>query len=150
MDPRTTDSKAIPIPVDHDARNLAIVYGSLGTLIAFATLVFAVLSWMRSRHQRLAARQPFVDVELGVNPSQNTSRVPLESQTPESVSHKYASTNKRHNAHSKLTWRSYHRQTTSVLRATDTARYLTLYELEGDAPMPPHAQAATVSNTPTP
>ena len=93
MNTATTDLKAIPIVVDHDARNLAIVYGSLGTLIAFATLVFAILSWMRSRHQRLAAQHHASDdIELGVNTPRDTVRTSQESRSPESPGPKYAST----------------------------------------------------------
>jgi hypothetical protein len=57
----TADLKALPNLVDQDSRNLAIVYGSLGTLIAFASLIFAVLSWLKSRRQRLATQHSTSD-----------------------------------------------------------------------------------------
>ena len=66
MNSTTTDFKAFPITADRDARNLAIIYGSLGTLIAFASLIFAILSWMRSRRQRLATQRGSNDLELGI------------------------------------------------------------------------------------
>jgi hypothetical protein len=75
MNSTTTDFKAIPIAVDNDARNLAILYGSLGTLIAFASLIFAVLSWMKSRRQGLAAQRASDDVELSVNTTRDTARM---------------------------------------------------------------------------
>jgi hypothetical protein len=57
--------KALPNLVDDDSRNLAIIYGSLGTLIAFASLMFAVLSWLKSRRQKLATQdRSFDDLEL--------------------------------------------------------------------------------------
>jgi hypothetical protein len=56
MSLKTADLKALPNLVDDDSRNLAIVYGSLGTLIAFASLIFAVLSWLKSRRQKLATQ----------------------------------------------------------------------------------------------
>lgn len=95
MDSTTTDFKAIPIPVDQDARNLAIVYGSLGTLIAFGSLIFAILSWMRSRHQRLAAHRAPNDVELGPNTPQDTVCTLTEPTSPETISHKYDFVNKK-------------------------------------------------------
>jgi hypothetical protein len=61
----TADLKALPDLVDDDSRNLAIIYGSLGTLIAFASLMFAVLSWLKSRRQKLATQdRSFDDLEL--------------------------------------------------------------------------------------
>lgn len=84
----TIDFKAFPITADHDARNLAIIYGSLGTLIAFASLIFAILSWKRSCHQRLSTHRRSNDLEMDVNKPQDTTRTPQESQGPEAVSHK--------------------------------------------------------------
>jgi hypothetical protein len=57
----TADLKALPSLVDDDSRNLAIIYGSLGTLIAFASLIFAVLSWLKSRRQKLATQHSTSD-----------------------------------------------------------------------------------------
>jgi hypothetical protein len=65
--------KALPNLVDDDSRNLAIIYGSLGTLIAFASLIFAVLSWLKSRRQTHAtATQSSDDLELQIVDSQDT------------------------------------------------------------------------------
>jgi hypothetical protein len=150
MESTTTDFKAIPIPVDHDARNLAIVFGSLGALIAFANLIFAILSWMRSRHQRLAAQhRTSDDVELGVNTPRDTVRTPQESQNLESSTPKYASTNNRSDGDAKLTWHSYHLQTTSTLPAIDTTQPQFPFELEGAATMPPrpHESSHTTEST---
>jgi hypothetical protein len=94
MELTTPDPKANSIVADHDARNLAIIYGSLGTLIAFGSLIFAILSWMRSRHQRLAARQTSDDVELSVNTPGDAVQTPRDPQSLDSVSHQYASINK--------------------------------------------------------
>lgn len=109
MNSTTTDFKAIPIPVDQDARNLAIVYGSLGILIAFGSLVFAILSWMRSRHQKFAAHRASNDVELGPNTPQDTVCTPQGSQSPETISHKYDFANKKIVFRLKLTSHSDHR-----------------------------------------
>jgi hypothetical protein len=57
----TADLKVLPNHVDDDSRNLAIIYGSLGTLIAFASLIFAVLSWLKSRRQKLATQHSTSD-----------------------------------------------------------------------------------------
>lgn len=74
------DLGSIPITIDHDSRNLAIVYGSLGTLIAFASLIFAVLSWLRSRRQKLATQhQTSNDIELQSNISRDSDRTPEQS-----------------------------------------------------------------------
>jgi hypothetical protein len=63
----TADLKALPNLVNDDSRNLAIVYGSLGTLIAFASLIFAVLSWLKSRRQKhTTATQSSDDLELQI------------------------------------------------------------------------------------
>lgn len=140
MESTTTEFKAIPVPVDHDARKLAILYGSLGALIAFANLIFAILTWMRSRRQRLAAQHHTPDdVELGVNTPRDTIRTPHESQSHESPTPKYASTNtnNRSDGDSKLTWHSYHLQTASTLPAVDVAQLQSPFELQGDATMPP-------------
>jgi len=75
MNSTTTDFKAIPIAVDNDARNLAILYGSLGTLIAFASLIFAFLSYMKSRRRGLATQRMSDDIELGVNTPRDTARM---------------------------------------------------------------------------
>jgi hypothetical protein len=135
MNSTTTDFKAIPIAADQDARNLAIVYGSLGTLIAFTSLVFAILSWMRSRHHRLAAHQPSDDVELGVNTLRDTVRVRQELHSPGSVSHKYVPI-KKYDRRSKLTSHSDHCQATSAFSAITTTQPQSPFELEGDATMP--------------
>ena len=37
--------------VDDDSKRLAIIYGTLGTMLALASLAFAALSWARSRRQ---------------------------------------------------------------------------------------------------
>ena len=96
MNSTNTDFKAIPIAADHDARNLAIVYGSLGTLIAFASLIFAILSWMRSRRRRIATHPASDDVELGetASPPRDTIRTREELRSPESISRGYVFTNK--------------------------------------------------------
>ena len=149
MESTTTDFKAIPIAVDHDSRNLAIVYGSLGALIAFANLIVAILSWIRSRHQRLAAQhRAFDDIELGVNTPRDTVRTPPELHSPESPSPKYAS-DKRSEGHSKLTWHSYRLQTTSILPAIDLHQPQSPFELEGDATMPPRAHESCHTAGPT-
>jgi hypothetical protein len=57
----TADLKALPNLVEDDSRNLAVIYGSLGTLIAFASLIFAVLSWLKSRRQSLATQHSTSD-----------------------------------------------------------------------------------------
>jgi hypothetical protein len=138
MNSTTTDFKAVPIAADHDARNLAIVYGSLGTLIAFTSLVFAILSWMRSRHHRLAAHQPSDDVELGVNTLRDTVRVRQELHSPGSVSHKYVPI-KKYDRRSKLTSHSDHLQTTSTPPAIAITHPQSPFELEGDATVPQRA-----------
>jgi hypothetical protein len=85
--------EAISITVDHNSRKLAIVYGSLGTLITFASLVFAVLTWRRSHQQRLAAQQEATgDLELQSNNPQDIGRAPLGSHESAIVSHEYGST----------------------------------------------------------
>jgi len=139
MTSTATDFQAIPIAIDHDARNLAIVYGSLGTLIAFASLIFAILSWMRSRHQRLAAHATSDDVELGVNTPRDTTRTPQEPQSPEGVSQRYAFTSERNDIDSKLTSHSDHHQRTSAIPAIDITQPQSPFELDGDATMPPRA-----------
>jgi hypothetical protein len=71
----TADLKALPNLVDDGSRNLAIIYGSLGTLIAFASLIFAILSWIRSRRQKLATatqHRTSDDLELQSVDSQGT------------------------------------------------------------------------------
>lgn len=74
------DLGSIPITIARDSRNLAIVYGSLGTLIALASLVFAVLSWRRSRQQTLASRRRTSDdIELQSNASQDSDGTPQPS-----------------------------------------------------------------------
>ncbi|GAB7322312.1 hypothetical protein MBLNU13_g03289t1 [Cladosporium sp. NU13] len=87
MNSTTTNFKAFPITADHDARNLAIIYGSLGTLIAFASLIFAILSWKRSRHHRLSTHHGSNDLELGINTPRDTTRTPQEFHGREAVSH---------------------------------------------------------------
>ena len=88
------DPQAIPIAIDNDSRNLAIIYGSLGTLIAFASLVFAVLSWLRSRHHKAAAQdQSSVDVELGPNTPRSIDQPPRESPTSSNSHHEYVNNN---------------------------------------------------------
>jgi hypothetical protein len=68
----TADLKALPNLVDDDSRNLAIIYGSLGTLIAFASLIFAVLSWLKYRRQKLATQHSTSnDLELQIVDSQD-------------------------------------------------------------------------------
>jgi len=37
---------------DDDSKRLAIVYGTLGTMLALASLAFAALTWARSRRQQ--------------------------------------------------------------------------------------------------
>jgi hypothetical protein len=133
------DPQVIPIAVDNDSRHLAIVYGSLGTLIAFASLVFAVLSWLRSRHQRLAAQdQLSVGIELGLNSSRHLSQTALQPPVIISTSHKYAMNN-RVDTDSKLTLRSDHLRTTTALTAVDSSQPQPPFELEGDPRMPPDA-----------
>lgn len=95
MELATANVKATPIAVDHDARNLAIIYGSLGTLIAFASLIFAFLSWLRSRRSKHAAPHHASDgVELESNTPRDTTRTRLETQGPADVSHSYATPKK--------------------------------------------------------
>jgi hypothetical protein len=38
--------------VDDDSRRLAIIYGTLGTMLALASLAFAALTWARSRRHQ--------------------------------------------------------------------------------------------------
>jgi hypothetical protein len=38
--------------VDDDSKKLATIYGTLGTLLALASLAFAVLTWARSRRHK--------------------------------------------------------------------------------------------------
>ena len=84
------DPKSVSVTVDHDSRNLAIIYGSLGTLIAFATLVVAVLSWLKSRRQKLAAHhEANGDIDLESNTWQQSSRT-KSSLSSGSVSYEYA------------------------------------------------------------
>lgn len=46
----TNSSTEVHLSVaDNDSKRLAIIYGTLGTLIALAGLVFAALTWARSR-----------------------------------------------------------------------------------------------------
>lgn len=139
MNSTTTDFKEISIPVDHDARNIAIVYGSLGTLIAFGSLIFAILSWMRSRHQRLAAHRASNDVELDPMTPQDTVCAQTEPQGPKTISHRYLYANKKTNFRSKLTSHSDYCQTTLTHPATDTAQPQSPFELQGDVSMPPNA-----------
>jgi hypothetical protein len=74
----TADLKALPNIVDDDSRNLAIIYGSLGTLIAFASLIFAVLSWLKSRRQKLASQDGMSDdLELQSVDSRDTQDVAI-------------------------------------------------------------------------
>jgi hypothetical protein len=71
----TADIKALPNLVDQDSRNLAVIYGSLGTLIAFASLIFAILSWLKSRRQKLATatqHRTSDDLELQIVDSRDT------------------------------------------------------------------------------
>jgi hypothetical protein len=84
----TADLKALPNLVDDDSRNLAIIYGSLGTLIAFASLIFAVLSWLKSHRQKLATatqHRTSDDLELQIVDSQDNQDAAI-------VNDKYAST----------------------------------------------------------
>jgi hypothetical protein len=75
-------SKTNPTDVDgDDSRNIAIIYGSLGILIAFASLVVAVLSWLRSHRQRLVIQhRANNDMELQSSTSQHLARQPGECQ----------------------------------------------------------------------
>lgn len=74
-----TNSGPFQLPC-HESHKLDIIFGVLGTLIAFATLILAILKWFRSRRQRLAAqREESVDVELGSDISQRSEGT-LESQ----------------------------------------------------------------------
>jgi hypothetical protein len=76
----TADLKALPNLVDQDSRNLAIVYGSLGTLIAFASLIFAVLSWLKSRRQKLATQHSTSDdLELQIVDPRGTQNTAIGS-----------------------------------------------------------------------
>lgn len=47
-----TESSNNPLVVDHDSRKLTIIFGILGTLIAFSAFTFAILSWYWSRRQK--------------------------------------------------------------------------------------------------
>jgi C4-dicarboxylate-specific signal transduction histidine kinase len=47
--PSTTISLSV---VDDDSRRLAIIYGTLGTMLALASLAFAALTWARSRRHQ--------------------------------------------------------------------------------------------------
>ena len=38
--------------VDDDSKRLAIIYGTLGTMLALASLAFAALTWARSRRHQ--------------------------------------------------------------------------------------------------
>jgi hypothetical protein len=49
--PSTTISLSV---VDDDSRRLAIIYGTLGTTLALASLAFAALTWARSRRHQCA------------------------------------------------------------------------------------------------
>lgn len=64
------DLKIEPIVINDDTRTLTILYGSLGTLIAFLSLVIAAMSWWKARCQRLAARMA-TDLDHGLE--SNTS-----------------------------------------------------------------------------
>ncbi|KAM0718860.1 hypothetical protein Q7P37_005932 [Cladosporium fusiforme] len=52
-----SDPKTSPGAASNDTRKFIILYGSLGTLIAFFSLVFAAISWWKSRSRTLAARR---------------------------------------------------------------------------------------------
>jgi hypothetical protein len=49
--PNTTISLSV---VDDDSKRLAIIYGTLGTMLAVASLAFAALTWARSRRHQCA------------------------------------------------------------------------------------------------
>lgn len=92
MSQTSARSKTNPIDVDgDDSRNLAIIYGSLGILIAFASLVVAVLSWLRSHRQRLVTQhQANNDMELQSSTSQHLARQPGECQSTAAFDSWYA------------------------------------------------------------
>jgi alkaline phosphatase len=95
MNLTTTDTKAIPITIDKESRTITIMYGSLGTLIAFSSLIFAVLSWLRSRHEQITTQDhPSGGFELGRNTPRNISQTPLESHVSASLDNEYANNNK--------------------------------------------------------
>ena len=77
MELTVADPKTSPIVVNDDSsRDLAIIYGSLGTLIALASLVVAILSWLRSRRQKLAAQhRAHDDIERQSNTLQHTGPI---------------------------------------------------------------------------
>lgn len=92
MSQALTDSKTSPTISGggDDSRNLAIIYGSLGTLIAFATLIVAVLSWMRSHRQKLDSQhQANGDIEMQSSPSKYSSHAKEDHRTT-TDNHKYA------------------------------------------------------------
>lgn len=69
----SSDLKTEPIVINDDTRTLTILYGSLGTLIAFLSLVIAAMSWWKARCQRLAAQMATEpDHELESNSSDST------------------------------------------------------------------------------
>jgi len=48
-----TDPNTISLSVvDDDSKRLAIIYGTLGTMLALASLAFAALTWARSRRHQ--------------------------------------------------------------------------------------------------
>jgi len=52
--------------VDDDSKRLAIIYGTLGTMLALASLAFAALTWARSRRQQC-------ELNRGTRPSTDRS-----------------------------------------------------------------------------
>ena len=93
MNLTTTDTKPMPIAVDKDSHKIAIIYGNLGTLIAFASLVFAVLGYMSSRRRRVASQRGAPapqDIELGVNTPQRFNPSPPQPQDSANISHEYS------------------------------------------------------------
>lgn len=66
-----------PLTFDHESRKLAIIYGTLATVIALVGLVFAALTWYASRRSSLSAFLRASDeYELESNTPQRTSRQP--------------------------------------------------------------------------
>lgn len=69
----SSDLTIEPIIINDDTRTLTILYGSLGTLIAFASLIVAAMSWWKARCQRVAAQTATnLDHELESNSSDST------------------------------------------------------------------------------
>lgn len=138
MSQALTDSKTdlITIGVD-DSRSLAIIYGSLGTLIAFASLVVAILSWLKSCRQKLVAqRQAADDVDMQNDTSQHPRHTD-EDRSTAIVNHEYVVDIITQGQPQKLTSYSDTSPAMPQFMTAHTSRPQSPFELDGNAVLLP-------------